>query len=99
MGLIKNFDKLATTPERNIVLQLVETGLASVQPHQEVSKRITIGNPTTNSGNNILKIDEHEYDLSNFERIHLIGFGKGSGGIAKLLEQVLGDRLTDGYVI
>lgn len=92
MRLIKNFDQLATTPERKIVLQLVEAGLSSVQPQQAVSKRIIL-----NAG--LLTVNEKRYDLSNYERIHIIGFGKGSGGIAKILEQTLGEKLTDGYVI
>ena len=39
MPLIKNFDQLATTQERKVVLELVEAGLSSVQPTEEVSKR------------------------------------------------------------
>jgi len=34
MGLIKNFDRLATTPERKIVLEIIEAALESIQPEK-----------------------------------------------------------------
>ncbi|HKC14827.1 MAG TPA: DUF4147 domain-containing protein [Patescibacteria group bacterium] len=80
MGFIKNFDKLATTPQRKIVLDLIETALSSIQP-EKVLENFTVEG------------------IKNYEHVYLIGFGKGSAKISKIIEQKLGDKLTEGYVI
>lgn len=92
MGLIKNSQKLAITPERATVLEIIEAGLAAIQPEENFGKTVKLEE-------NILSILGTSYDLSNFEHIYLIGFGKGSARNSKLLEDLLGDRLTEGYVI
>jgi len=90
--LIKNFDELALTPERKQVLEIIEAGLESIQPDVVMKKNIYIEGETLN-------ISHKKYDLKQFERIFLLGFGKGSAGISKIIETTLGGRLTDGYVI
>lgn len=92
MPFLKNFDQLAKTPQRKIVLELVESALESIQPENVMSKNFVI------EGNS-LKIVHQDFDLSSFNRIVLIGFGKGSAGISKIIEEKLGDKLTEGYVI
>jgi len=77
---VKNFNELNTTPQRKIVLELIETAISAIQP-EEVLKDF--------------KID----GLEQYENIYLIGFGKGSARICKIIEQKLGDKLTEGYVI
>lgn len=89
---IKNFDALAKTPERKVILELIEVAFTAIQPQHVLSKSVSLEN-------NILTIQDKTFQLANFERIFLIGFGKGSAGIAKVLEGRLGDKLTDGYVI
>lgn len=90
--LIKNFDELATSPERKQVLEIIEAGLESIQPDAVIQKNIYIDD-------NKLNVAHKSYDLAQFERIFLLGFGKGSAGISKIIESTLGDRLVDGYVI
>lgn len=92
MPFIKNFDSLATTPERKAVLELVEAALTSIQPDHVMNKEFTLEGET-------LKIHDQTFDLQNFDRVFLIGFGKGSAGISKIVEEKLGDRLTEGHVI
>ncbi|MBF8250147.1 MAG: Hydroxypyruvate reductase [Candidatus Levybacteria bacterium] len=92
MGLIKNFDSLNKTPERKICLELIESALFSIQPQNIISKNFSLNE-------NILTIQEETFDLSLFERIFLLGFGKGSAGLSKQIETLLGKLLTDGYVI
>ena len=70
---IKNFKQLAKTPERKIVLRLVEIALASIQPKEVFKKNI-------HRHQNILRIADHEFDLDFFERVFILGFGKGGGG-------------------
>jgi len=90
--LIKNFDVLNKSPQRKICLELIETALASIQPENVIPKNFTLGG-------NILTIQNQTIDLNNFERIFLLGFGKGSAGLSKQIENLLGNKITSGLVI
>ncbi len=92
MGLIKNFDQLAKTPQRKIVLELIEESLASIQPEKILGQNLSITD-------NVLKITDKTFNLVEFEKIYLLGFGKGAARISKLIENLLGDKLTAGFVI
>ncbi|MEK7502296.1 MAG: DUF4147 domain-containing protein [Patescibacteria group bacterium] len=89
---IKNFDKLATTPQRKIVLEIVEEALSSIQTENVLNKNFTVLN-------NKLSVKDKIFDLSIFQRVFLIGFGKGSAKNSKIIEDKLGEKLTEGYVI
>lgn len=92
MGFIQNFDTVAKTPQRKVVLELVESALASIQAPTVVGKQFQ-------RKGNLLTIADKEFDLSAYDRVFVVGFGKGSGEVCKLVEQTLGDTLTGGYVI
>lgn len=92
MGFIKNFRELAKTPERKVVLELVEAALYSIQPEEVFRTKIY-------RHRNILTISEQEFDLDNFERVFLLGFGKGSAENSELLAELIEDKLTEGYMI
>lgn len=92
MGLISNFTELATSPERKVVLDLIETALSSIQPRNVLSEKFKLEA-------NILTINDKKLDLNNYKRVYLLGFGKGAGGISKIIEETLGSRLTNGWVI
>lgn len=90
--LIKNFDALNKTPQRKICLDLIESALLSVQPENVINKNISLKE-------NILTIQDKTFNLKGFDRVFLIGFGKGSAQLSRLIENVLGNLLTEGYVI
>ncbi len=92
MRLIKNHQQLARTPERKVMLDILESGLAAIQPQNVVRKKIYLHG-------SILTIENYQYDLRHFENVYLLGFGKGSAGISKQIEKILGDKLKKGYVI
>src|SRR5882672_5611816 len=92
MGYIKNYDQLATNDDRKIVLELMEAAYTAIQPKQVFEHNFSITDDT-------LTIFDQTFDLNKFEKIFLLGFGKGSAGNCKLLEEKLGDRLVDGYDI
>jgi len=92
MGFIKNYDQLAKTPQRKIVLDLIETAISSIQPENVMGSLF-------NLQNNELVIKDQKFDLKNFENVYLIGFGKGSARISKIIEEKLEQKLTEGYVI
>ncbi|PIR79087.1 MAG: hypothetical protein COU26_03015 [Candidatus Levybacteria bacterium CG10_big_fil_rev_8_21_14_0_10_36_30] len=90
--IIQNFDSITTTSARKIVLTLVEEAFLSIQPDEVFKKNV-------NLNGNSLNILDSSYDLNNYEHVYLIGFGKGSAKNAKLLEDLLGEKLNEGYVI
>ena len=90
--IIKNFESLSTSPKRQVALQLVENALEAIQPSHVMNTHFTLSDQT-------LKVQEKSYDLSQYEKIFLVGFGKGSSGICKFIEQTLGERLTRGFDI
>jgi len=92
MRLIKNFDQLVSNPKRKIVLEIIEEGLYSIQPEKIVQKNFSIIN-------GVLKVQDKALNLDDFQRIFVLGFGKGSAAICKHTEKMLGDFLTKGYVI
>src|SRR5687767_13938861 len=92
MRFIKNFDSLATNPNRKIVLELVESAITAIQPERVFENHFSF------TGNS-LKIQNQTFDLNNFEKITLIGFGKGSAEMCRIIENALDDRLTAGYDI
>lgn len=92
MGLIKNFNELAITPERRIVLELIEEGLSAIQPQTVMKSAISLKR-------HILTIQNITFDLRRFQRVFLIGFGKGAALNSKLIEQTLGTYVKEGYVI
>lgn len=47
----------------------------------------------------ILSIQDKQYDLTKYKKIFVVGFGKGSSGICKFIEEVLGEKLTAGWDI
>lgn len=92
MGYIKNYTDIAITKERAVVLDLIEEALASIQPQKVLKKKFSLAGPN-------LKILDKKINLKDYKRIFLIGFGKGSSGISKIIEEKLGKNLTKGFVI
>lgn len=90
--LIKNFESLNSTPQRKICLELVEAALESIQPRNIIQQNFSLKE-------NILTIQDKIIDLQGFDRFFLIGFGKGSAGLSKEIENILGNLLTEGSVI
>ena len=74
------------------MLSLVESALLSIQPERVISD-------TLHLEGNTLTVYEQTFDLAKYRRIFLIGFGKGSAAFSAEIEQTLGDRITEGYVI
>ncbi len=90
--LIKNFDDLAISEGRKVVLQIVEAGLAAIQPQFVMSQNLSLSN-------NILEVVGQKFDLNNFQRAFLVALGKGSASIARIIEEKLGEKLTGGWVV
>ncbi len=90
--MVQNFDALATSDQRRKLLEIIECGFTSIQPEENFKKTVSL------NGTSLVILDK-SYDLSSYDNVFLIGFGKGSAHNSKFLENLLGDRLTEGYVI
>ncbi len=90
--MVRNFQDLSTTPERQILLSLIDAGFASLQPEAVLNKSVSLEG-------NILTVQNKQYDLQKYNRVFLIGFGKGAAKNSYLLEQLLLEKLTEGFVI
>ena len=89
---IQNYDDLASNDQRKVVLELIEAAYDAIQPYNVIDRSVRL------EGRH-LHLDQSTFDLSQFERVYLVGFGKGSAGIAAKIEAILGDHLTQGWVI
>lgn len=92
VSYIKNYTALASTENRKVVLQLVESAFASIAPDAIFKNEFVYENDH-------LRIQKQTFNLNDYHRVFLIGFGKGSSGICKRIEQKLGDKLTTGFDI
>ncbi len=92
MRLIKNFDQLASTREREAVLKVLEAGIERVDPFKAVKAAIQLRG-------NVLIVKDQRFDLSKYRRIIVVGLGKASGRMAEAVERVLGDLIEDGLII
>ncbi len=92
MSLISNFDVLATTKQRIDALSIVEEGAKAINTAFVVNNNISLKD-------GILQIKDQKYNLSDYERVFIIGFGKVSSEAASEIENILGDELDGGIVI
>jgi glycerate 2-kinase len=91
-GFIKNFRALAKTAVRRDALQIMEAGLAAVATDKAIRRGLKL------KGNK-LAVGGRIYDLSSYDHIYVIGFGKASFAAAQELEKILGSRISGGVVI
>lgn len=88
----KNYDELATSPNRKIAFDIANAGYNAIDTELVVANLVQLEN-------NILTIADKSFDLNNFNKIKVIGFGKASTLAALALEKVLENRISEGAVI
>lgn len=94
IGIIKNFDELATNPLRRQALTIAEAGYEAIQTKPAVERIVKY-----DVGKQILTVDGKKYRLQDFERVMCIGFGKAAFNAVETLQKILTDKITCGYVI
>lgn len=93
---IKNFSELIQnsseySKERRIVLELIEETMKCIKTKKIMREHIRLQK-------DILKVNGGKFDLRKFENIYVIGAGKASGKMAEALEEILGERISDGWI-
>jgi len=76
---------------RRLALDIAEHALKAVDPYRGVLARLSLG-----SGR--LHVDNDVYDLDRFEHIYVVGGGKACYPQALAVEELLGDRIADGFI-
>jgi len=78
-------------PGRRLALDIASHALSAVDPRRAVLSRLSV-----DAGR--LRIDDDVYDLDRFEHLYVVGGGKACYPQALAVEQLLGDRITDGFI-
>lgn len=93
--LFDNFETLVdhgSSVERNAALAIVEAGIRSVIPNARTRDWVSCDNDA-------LTVGHLSYPLASIGKVYVVGAGKGSFPIAQALDDILGDRIADGFVV
>ena len=77
---------------RSDVWEIFDAGLKAADPNEAVKRAIKLDE----SG--LLVVGAREYELSQFDRILVVGAGKAAAPMALALENLLGPRISKGAV-
>lgn len=86
--IIKNFNNLASSYERKIVLQILEAGLSAGMPDIFLKKIMH---------KNYLLINKNKISVPKFDKIFVVAFGKAADSMTKALDSLI--ELSGGIVI
>ena len=89
---IKNFNELATTKIRKDALTIAESAFETIDTNRVIHNSLKLEGSKLN-------ILDKVFDLSNFKRIFVIGFGKASCKAAIAIEEIIDGYITGGMVI
>lgn len=77
---------------RRELLDIAEEALAASDPGDAVRRTVSLDRGR-------LVVNGYAYDLAAGNRIYVVGAGKATYPIAAALEEILGDRITDGVIV
>ena len=70
---------------------ILEAALLAVDPAQAVRRSVS-------RRGRVLNVGPRRYDLDSFEHVYVVGAGKASASMAVAVEDILGERISGGYV-
>lgn len=92
---IKNGNKLAShgyKEGREAAIDIIEHALQAVDPYRATKELVRLKG-------SVLSVGCLDFDLSQRGDIYLLGMGKATFPIAKALEEILGEMITEGLII
>ncbi len=89
--LVNNAKSPLDRKARKFALMGLEAALEAADPKDVIKSKVALRG-------NLLRIDGSSFDLEKFKKVLVIGGGKASGSMAEALEEVLGDRITNGTI-
>ncbi|MFB6251768.1 MAG: glycerate kinase [Halobellus sp.] len=90
--MIRNRESLATTDAADLALECVEAGINAATPRRAIDRTLGLSGEW-------LRVADDEYDLTEYERVLVVGGGNAAGHATAAIETVLGDRIDDGLVV
>ncbi len=90
-GLIENAESAGDKFAREIALTLLERVLTEADPKVAMQRVLQL-----NEGK--LKIQGQVFVLEAYDKIYVIGGGKAGGGMAESVENLLGERISGGWI-
>lgn len=95
MSYIKNRKQLLShgnIKTRKAALDIIDHALANADPYKATCRLVRVEN-------HFFTVGKLRFDLNHHKRIFLLGAGKATFPIAKALEDLLGERITDGVIV
>jgi glycerate-2-kinase len=77
---------------RRIALDVIEKIMESIDPKRLMYSKVKVAEEK-------LAINNEIFDLRDFRRIFVVGGGKASGYMAEAIEEILGERISDGVIV
>lgn len=77
--------------KRQYAVDIFQAGLQAVAPGTAIKKFCQLDD-------DILTVAEQNYDLNQFNSIFVLGAGKAGASMAKAIEEIIGDRITEGLI-
>lgn len=90
--MMRNRDALADSQTHELALDCIEAAIDAAAPEAAVRSNVGLGR-------DVLTVCGTNYDLGEYDEILVVGGGKAAGGVARTLESLLGNRLTDGLIV
>jgi glycerate-2-kinase len=92
--IIQNFDQLASSSLRKQALLIAEKGLEAIHTNGAVKQAVRFDVEA-----NTIVIQGHTYELSQVNRVLVVGFGKAAFEAVRTLYDILGERIECGLVV
>ena len=73
-------------------MKIFQAGLQAVDPVEGIIRHVTLND-------NALIISGRQFNLKDYDRILVVGAGKAVAPMAKAVEDLLGDRISDGVIV
>ncbi len=77
---------------REHAMQIFQAGLQAVDPVEAIIRHVRLHD-------NLLIIGERRFNLKDYNRILVVGAGKAVAPMAKAMEDLLGNRISDGVIV
>ena len=82
---------LASSERGQVIWSILQEALNAVDPMEAIRRSVHLEG-------DVLQVGDRSYDLTRVARIFVVGGGKAGAPMAAAVEQILGDRVTAGYV-
>ncbi|WP_255197297.1 glycerate kinase type-2 family protein [Halorarius litoreus] len=84
-------EALGRSPAHALALDCIDAGIDAASPERAVAAALTLDG-------DILHVADDAYDLTDYDRVLVLGAGKATAGLVGALHDLLGDRIDGGCV-